>query len=77
MNDIITVYVKGDTRNLSYNPMYKFKNIDEFIYRVETKTDIPDETETVTEGYRGDNLICVNEFFKDFVEKVRLIAGID
>lgn len=77
MNDIITVYIRGDTRNLDYNPMYKFKNIDEFMYRVETKTNVPDETETVTEGYRGDNLISVNETFKLFVEKLRLITGMD
>lgn len=77
MNDIITVYIRGDTRNLDYNPMYKFKNIDEFMYRVETKTNVPDETETVTEGYRGDNLISVKETFKLFVEKLRLITGMD
>lgn len=73
MYDQIYIYIDGSSRGLSYNPMYKFRNFDELEYRVETDTNVPSMNETVVMGYRGDNIVSVNETFKQFYENMKLI----
>lgn len=73
MNDGLYVYISGEPRGLNYNPMYKFKNFEELEYRVETDTDVPEMDEIVVTGYRGDNIVSVNETFEQFFNNLKMI----
>lgn len=69
LRDKIRIYIKGK----EYNPMYKFSSFEELLDRIESNCDVPPVDSFVTEARRDDNIIALNESWKDVLDKLIII----
>lgn len=70
-HDTIRVWIQG----LDYNPCFKFRSIEELISRVKNNDNVPPVDSFVTEARRDDNIIALNESWKEVLDKIILIFG--
>lgn len=71
LRDEIRIYIKGK----EYNPMYKFSSFEELLDRIKSNCDVPPVDSFVTEARRDDNIIALNESWKDVLDKLIIIFG--
>lgn len=71
LRDEIRIYIKGK----EYNPMYKFSSFEELLDRIESNCCVPPVDSFVTEARRDDNIIALNESWKDALDKLIIIFG--
>lgn len=65
-HNTIRIWVSGS----EYNNMFKFKSFDELVQRIKNNDNVPSVDSFVTEARREDNIIAINEPWKDVLDKL-------